>query len=110
MILSQKFAQSGIFAGLLLTTVLVAADVRPVPSPQSGDDGWRWTANGWEHIKTWDQPPRPYPSPAALRTVLLAKEYQGPRYDFHPAALALLQLGVATMAFVVRPPRVLREE
>jgi hypothetical protein len=100
----QKILALGVLGLLLVGSMLAATDVRPVPSPTSGDDGWRWTADGWENIRTWQQPPRPYPAVQPLRVVLLAHEYQGIRYDFHPAALALLQLVAVTMAFVVQPP------
>lgn len=83
-----------------------AVDVRPVPSPESGDDGWRWTVNGWENSREWQQPPRSYPTAIDVRTIVVAREDATPRYDMHPAALGLCQLGLVLMAFTFFPPRV----
>ena len=73
------------------------------PRPGSYDDGWRRTAAGWENIADWQVV-------AAADAVTEAERMQwrveteafaedlalvpGWRLDFHPAALALLQLAV----------------
>jgi hypothetical protein len=67
------------------------------------DDGWRRTELGWEHVAAWNEPAmatatvpvfhRPTPEPAKT----------SPRWDTHPAALALVQLGVAFFALFAMP-------
>ena len=70
------------------------------PRPGSYDDGWRRTADGWENISDWQASAA---SPGAfeadlhwrMETVSSAEELAlvpGWRLDFHPAALALLQM------------------
>ncbi len=70
------------------------------PRPGSLDDGWRRTVDGWEHVGHWQalgatfhkatdvEPPPTIPSSDHLAIV------PGRRLDFHPAALALLQVTV----------------
>lgn len=76
-------------------------------APESFDDGWRRTVNGWEHIADWPE----FASLAAdwersgWRVVTPADAEQvalvpGWRLDFHPAVLAALM--VAFLAALAR--------
>jgi|GEM_PF-6585990 len=95
------------------------ADVDVVPfgqvRPGSYDDGWRRTANGWEHVADWPE----FASLAAefersgsWRVVTASDAEQvalvpGRRLDFHPALLALLMVALllGLTCFAATSPR-----
>jgi len=69
----------------------------------SADDGWRRTELGWEQVASWNEramataavPVVHWPSPLPAKA--------SPRWDTHPAALALVQLAVALFALFAMP-------
>ena len=85
------------------TGVCLLCGMRHSPVATNADDGWRRTELGWEHVTSWSEPAMataavpvfhwPAPSPAKASS----------RWDTHPAALALVQLGVAFFALFAMP-------
>jgi hypothetical protein len=69
------------------------------PRPLS-DDGWRRTADGWEHVADWEafggdvQVAERRSESAFVPDRSAAALLPGWRWDFHPALLALLQMVV----------------
>lgn len=70
------------------------------PRTAPHDDGWRRTADGWERIDRWGEYASIYPGAAEpyVGSSNAASNHlafgPGGRLDFHPAALALLQVTV----------------
>jgi hypothetical protein len=86
---------------ILLAIGVTAARCVPVWE-EPADDRWRRTANGWERMD-WKTPaayaPAPVPPPP-----------NPPRYDIHPAVLALVQILAATLVFSLFPPAEARRQ
>jgi hypothetical protein len=58
-----------------------------------GDDAWRRTGNGWEHVATWTESKPRYSNNSVSSF----------RLDSHPAALALVELLAVVGGFAAFP-------
>jgi hypothetical protein len=92
------FVLAAVLVGMATGTLLSVFSTRG-----SHDDAWRRTASGWERVSGW-QAQASNSMPA--RTARIDAGVPSARFDTHPAALALLQIGVVVgaLAFYSRPP------
>jgi hypothetical protein len=79
----------------------------PPPLRAMGDDGWRLTKDGWEQLSPRVLPLRPLSmSPHGQQVqghAVVPCTRELPRLDVHPAALTLLLVVGAIMAFFLFP-------
>lgn len=94
---------------LVLTAIAVAAagicllhGQTKRPQRITADDGWRRTSLGWERVDSWNALAQASSPIQALRATS-STTAKSRRWDTHPAALALIQLGAAVFALFSLP-------